>query len=88
MGVFVMNLAGERATCVALLEWMRAVFREAVIAVPVEGGNYVVFGQDQRHFDPQWKWLVSHAKRLESFFGLNFPSYVQELRRCYQLDVR
>ena len=89
MGVFVMNLAGERATCVVHLEWMRAVFREAVIAVPVEGGsNYVVFGQDQRHFDPQWKWLLSHAKKLEGLFGLNFPSYVHELRRCYQLDAK
>jgi len=88
-GVFVMNLAGERATCVAHLEWMREVFGEAVIAVPVDGGsNHVVFGQRERHFDPQWKWLLHHAKRLESLFGLNFPAYVRELRRCYQLQVK
>jgi Spermine/spermidine synthase domain len=43
-GVFVMNLAGEKITYLAHLDWIREVFGEAVIAVPVDGeSNYEVF---------------------------------------------
>jgi spermidine synthase len=88
-GVFVMNLAGEKITYLARLDWIREVFGEAVIAVPVEGAsNYVVFAQKDRYFEPRWKWLLWQAKRLKGLFGLEFPTYVQQFKRCYDDDVR
>ena len=87
-GVFVVNLAGEKVTYLAHLDWIREVFGETVIAVPVErGSNYVVFAQKDTHFEPRWKWLLWQARRLEGLFGLKFPTYVQQLKRCYNLDV-
>jgi len=87
-GVFVMNLAGERITALAHLDCIREVFGEAVIAVPVEGeSNYVVFAQKDRYFEPRWKWLLLQARRLQDLFGLEFPAYVQQFKRCYDDDV-
>ncbi len=86
-GVFVMNLAGERAASLAHLDWIREVFGEAVIAVPVEGDdNWLVFAQKDRYFEPRWKWLLWQAKRLKERFGLEFPAYVHQFRRCYNAD--
>jgi len=88
-GVFVMNFAGEQTSYLGHLDWIRGVFGEAVFAVPVDAGsNYVVFAQKDRHFEPRWKWLFWQAKRLESLFGLEFPAYVQQLKRSYNVDVR
>ena len=87
-GVFVMNLTGEKITYLAHLDWIREVFGEAAIALPVEGeSNYVVFAQKDSHFEPRWKWLLWQAKRLKGLFGLEFPTYVQQLKRCYDDDV-
>jgi spermidine synthase len=85
-GVFVMNLAGDRSGYLAHLAWIRKIFGAAVIAVPAaDEGNCVVFAQKEMHAQPQWKWLVCHAKRLESLFGLKFSTYVHELKRSYHL---
>lgn len=88
-GVFVMNLAGEKAAYLPHLDWIREIFGEAVIVVPVEdGSNCVVFAQKEMHTEPQWKWLLCHARRLESLYGLKFSTYVHELKQCYRLRVR
>jgi hypothetical protein len=47
----------------------------------------VVFASKVTHFEPQWKWLLAQAKRLEGLFGLKFSTYVQRLKQCYELDV-
>ena len=87
-GVFVMNLAGERAGYLAHLGWIHQIFGESMIAVPVESGsNCVVFAQKEVHAEPQWKWLLCHAERLEARLGLKFSSYVHELKRCYHLPA-
>ena len=87
-GVFVMNLAGEKITYLAHLDWIREVFGEAVIAVPVDGeSNYEVFAQKDRHFEPRWKLLLWQAKRPKGVFGMEFPTYVQQLKRRYNVDV-
>ena len=84
-GMFVMNLAGDRTTCLSHLRWIRDVFGEAVIAVLIDdGGNYVVFASKDRSFEPQWKWLAHQARRLEDLFGLEFSTYVRQLEQCYE----
>ena len=88
MGIFVMNLAGDRITCLSHLRWIRDVFGEAVIAVLVDdSSNYVVFAAKNRPFAPQWKWLMSHARRLEDLFGLEFSTYLKQLKQCYGLKI-
>jgi spermidine synthase len=87
-GVLVMNLTGEKTTYLAHLDWIRSAFGEAVIAVPVDGGSsHVAFAQKDRHFEPQWKWLLCQAKRLEGLLGLQFSTYVRHLKQSYDLDV-
>jgi spermidine synthase len=87
-GVFVMNLSGEQTASLAHLDRIRRVFAEATIAVPVEcDSNCVVFGQ-KGSFEPRWKWLLWQARRLKELFGLEFPAYVQQLKRCYDADLR
>jgi spermidine synthase len=87
-GVFVMNLAGEKISSFAQLDWIREVFGESVIAVPVDNeSNRVVFAQKDKHFEPRWKWLLWQARRLKGLFGLEFPHYVQQFKRCYEDDV-
>ena len=88
-GMFVMNLAGERATCLSHLRWIRDVFGEAVIAVLIDdGANYVVFASKDRPFEPQWKWLLCEARRLQDLFGLDFSTYVKQFKQCYDLKFR
>jgi spermidine synthase len=87
-GMFVMNLAGDRTACLSHLSWIRDVFGEAVIAVLVDdGGNYVVVASKDRPFEPQWKWLLCQARRLQDLFGLEFPAYVKQLKRSHDLKI-
>lgn len=87
-GVFVMNLAGEQTASLAHLDRIRQVFAESTIAVPVKGeSNCLVFAQKDGLFEPRWKWLLWQARRLKELFGLEFPAYVQELKRCYDVDL-
>lgn len=87
-GMFVMNLAGDRTGCLSHLSWIRAVFGEAVIAVLIDdSGNYVVLASKDRPFEPQWKWLLCQARRLQDLFGLEFPAYVKQLKRSYDLRI-
>lgn len=84
-GMFVMNLAGDRTTCLSHLRRIREVFGEAVIAVLTDDcGNSVVFASKDRSFQPQWKWLLCQARRLEDLFGLEFSTYVKQLKQCYE----
>lgn len=88
-GVFVMNLAGEKTTYLSHLDWIHDVFGEAVISVPIDdGSNCVVFASNDTPFHPQWKWLRCQAKRLEGLFGLEFPTYLQQLKRGYDLTLK
>ena len=87
-GIFVMDLAGDRITCLSHLRWIRGVFAEAVIAVLTDdSGNHVVFAAKARAFQPQWKWLLCQARRLEDLFGLEFSTYVKQLKQYYDSKI-
>jgi len=87
-GMFVLNLAAGPATYRSHLGWIRDVFGEAVMPVPSDdSGNHVVFASKDRHFQPQWKWLLFHARSLEFQFGLEFSTYARQLKRCYEFEV-
>ncbi len=87
-GIFVMNLAGEQTTWLSHLRWIRNVFSDEVIAgVTDDSGNCVVFAAKDRPFQPQWRWLAYQATRLEALFGLEFSTYVKQLKRCYEPQI-
>lgn len=87
-GMLVMNLAGGETACFSHLGWIREVFGEAVIVVPSDdSGNYVVFASKDKYFQPQWKWLLFQARRLEEQLGLEFSTYVRQLKQCYDVAV-
>jgi len=87
-GVFVMNLNGEQTASAEHLDRIRQVFAESSIAVPVEGeSNCLVFAQKDAFLEPRWKWLLWQARRLKEHFGLEFPAYVQQLKRYYDADA-
>jgi hypothetical protein len=82
-----MNVAEDQSAAAAHLDWIRRVFAEATIAVPVEGdSNCLVFAQKDSRFEPRWKWLLWQARRLRELLGLEFPAYLQQLKRCYDAD--
>jgi hypothetical protein len=45
----------------------------------------VVFAQKDRNFEPQWKWLLCQARRLEGLLGLQFSTFVRRLKQSYDL---
>lgn len=85
-GVFVINLAGEETAALGHVDRIRRVFADATIVVPEGDGSYIVFAQKDTCFEPRWKWLLWQARRLKELFGLEFPSFLQRLKRCYDAD--
>jgi spermidine synthase len=85
-GVFVMNLAGQETAALGHLDRIRRAFADATIAVPAGDSDCIVFAQKDNCFEPRWKWLLWQARRLKELFGLEFPAYLQQLKRCYDTD--
>jgi spermidine synthase len=84
-GIFVINLAGDQSVYLRHLEWIHEVFGEAVMGVLVDDdSNCMVFARKDVPAEPQWRWLLCHAQRLEELFGLSFRDYVRELGRSYR----
>ena len=86
-GVFVMHLAGQQNACIRHLDRIHQVFAEATIAVPAADNTCLVFAQKDGSFEPRWKWLLWQARRLKELFGLEFPAYLQQLKRSYDVDA-
>jgi spermidine synthase len=87
-GVLVINLAGERESYAGLVAEVMHVFDDQVLIIPVpDDGNHVLLAFRERHFEPRWRWLHSHAKELRAKHGLDFPSFVLKLERSAKLGL-
>ena len=87
-GIFVMNIAGDKAGYGPHLEQICRLFGENVIALPVkDDGNFIVFAFKDPDFAPRWKWLKSIAVELRSRCGLDFPRFAQQLERGQRLKL-
>jgi spermidine synthase len=84
-GVFVANVCGDRGSRGAHLLRIRQVFGEQWLTLPVRrDGSVVVFAfKDERPPAP-FTDLIATAPRLKRVFGLDFPSYVQQIARAWQ----
>ena len=84
-GQLIMNLAGDKRRYKRLLIDVREVFDERVIVVPVRGdGNSVLLAFKDAGFKPDWRRLNKHAKLLKEKYELDFPDYVDKIKRAAQ----
>lgn len=81
-GVFIMNLWGSDAQFAPLLDRIESIFTGFTICLPAERhGNIIVFGFRRSPGNPTWDELESRAIKLEAEYGLEFPRFVQALRK-------
>lgn len=86
-GVFVVNLWGSDRRFGDYLARIEAAFRGGTLCLPAEKpGNVIVLGFRRHPGDPSWSELAARARELESAYGLEFPRFVQSLRRMNRHD--
>jgi spermidine synthase len=87
-GILVINLAGEKDSYAGLIGDAMQVFDDQVIVFSVpEDGNHILLAFKVRYFEPRWRWLHNHAKELRARFGLDFPTFAQEIERSAKLGL-
>ena len=81
-GVMVVNLWGSDKLFYTLLGRIEQAFPAGTLCLPAERpGNVIVFGFQRAPGDLPWKALHERAQRLEQAYGLEFPRFVESLRR-------
>ena len=81
-GVLVMNIHGDATERAGQFARIRDVFGKRVIALPVrEDGNLIALAFRTDSAVRNWARRGRLAHALEERFGLNFPRYVQKMRR-------
>jgi spermidine synthase len=81
-GILVVNLAGDEQTYQALVKMAMNVFDDRVIVFPVrEDDNYVLLAFKDPLFVPNWQRLPLRARELESKYGLDFPHFLEIIKR-------
>ena len=87
-GIFVMNIAGDKASYAAHIDKICHTFGDQVIAMTVkDDGNFIVFAFKNPQFAPRWKWLKSIALDMRRRFGLDFHHVAQQLERGQRLHL-
>ncbi len=82
-GAMVANMVGPKADRAAHLSLIADVFGDNIIACPVEhDGNYLVFAFRDVSFEPRWRWIEGQAKAMKKRYGLDFPKFASQLKRC------
>ena len=85
-GILVINLAGDQDSYAGLIGEAMQAFDDQVIIISVpDDGNHVLYAFKERHFEPRWRWLHSHAKELRARLGLDFPAFAQKMERSCKL---
>ena len=81
-GVFVMNLAGDKASYTPLIADAAMIFEHQTWVIPVSNdGNHILFAFKNPQLDPNWRRLRARAKDLRARYQLDFPWLVQLLER-------
>lgn len=82
-GAMVANMVGPKADHAVHLSLIADVFGDNIIACPVEhDGNYLVFAFRDACFEPRWRWIEGQAKAMKKRYGLDFPKFSSQLKRC------
>jgi len=87
-GVLVMNLWSSDRAFDRNLQRIERVFSEGCLCLPAERpGNVIVLAFASAPARLAWKELVEHASQLEERLGLDFPAFVQGLRKMNRYDA-
>lgn len=82
-GILVMNLAGDKARYVDLLDDAHEVFDQQTILLRVnEDDNHILFAFKQRPFAPRWRQIKDRARELEARYALDFPAFAVKLEQA------
>lgn len=86
-GIFVVNLWGGDRLFTKLLQRIEAAFPGGTLCLPAERpGNVIVFGFKEKPGALDWKNLAERARVLEDELGLEFPRFVENLRKMNRHD--
>ncbi len=86
-GVLVVNLWGSDRRFHEYLERIEAAFPAGTLCLPAEKpGNVIVFGFRDSPGNPNWDELERKAIELRECYGLEFPKFVQGLRKMNRWD--
>lgn len=86
-GILVTNLWGSDRRFHEYLERIEVAFPAGTLCLPAEKpGNVVVFGFRDSPGNPNWEELEKKALELRERFGLEFPRFVQSLRKMNRWD--
>ena len=86
-GILVVNLWGSDRHFHEYLERIEAVFAAGTLCLPAEKpGNVIVFGFRESPGNPNWDELEGKAAALRDRYGLEFPKFVQGLRKMNRWD--
>lgn len=87
-GMLVVNLWGGDKLFTTLLQRIEAAFPDGTLCLPAERpGNVIVFGFRRNPGPVSWKKLHERAQALENELGLEFPKFVEGLRKMNRSDV-
>ena len=88
-GVVVVNLWGGDKLFNTLLQRLEEAFPAGTLCLPAERpGNVIVFGFERNPGPLIWKDLQSRADVLADEYGLEFPKFVESLRKMNRHDAR
>lgn len=86
-GILVVNLWGSDRNFDEMLLRIEASFPGGTVCLPAEKpGNVIVFGFKDSPGNPRWDDLEQRADTLERFCGLEFPRFVQSMRKMNRHD--
>lgn len=82
-GVFVMNLAGDKARYKSLMVDAKMIFEHQTRVIPVRNdGNNILFAFKNPLLEANWRRLRARANDLRAQYQLDFPWLVQLLERA------
>jgi spermidine synthase len=86
-GILVANLWGSDRRFHEYLERIEGAFPAGTLCLPAEKpGNVIVFGFRDSPGNPNWDELEHKALELRERYGLEFPKFVQGLRKMNRWD--
>jgi spermidine synthase len=88
-GILVVNLWGSDKSFTTLVQRIQAAFEGATLCLPAERpGNIIVFGFRSDPERLEWGEMESRARSLETELSLEFPRFVEALRKMNRHDER
>ena len=86
-GMLVVNLWGSDLRFDQTLQRIETAFPAGTLCLPAEKpGNIIVFAFRDSPGIPRWDGLAQRAGTLERLYGLEFPRFVQSLRKMNRHD--